>query len=242
MNLKGIIRILAVLYGVLLFSVCTNAAEIVVESNSAAAGSTAEISVSIKPTGENTESMNGYAVQLTYDNTVLTPVVQGTDLLGDDLYAKSSLTDGVFAASLADGYDNVLTVSWVNADAIEFSEETELFTVRFKIADEVGADSTNIELSVVQYAYSSSELAENSDISVTAGTITFSVDTSGTLGDVDGDGVVDGIDASIVSRYVVGLQKFDETYKDMADVDGDSEVDGIDASIISRYVVGLQSF
>ncbi|MCC8015667.1 MAG: dockerin type I domain-containing protein [Eubacterium sp.] len=242
MNLKGIISGLAVLCGILMFSVCADAAEIVVESSSGSAGSTAEISVSIKPSGEEAETMNAYAVQLTYDNEVLTPVVQGTDLLGEDLYAVSSLTGGVFVAGLAEGYDNVLVVSWADADAIEFSEETELFTVQFKAADEVSVDSTAIELAVLQYAYSDSELAGDSEISVTAGAITFNVVTSGTLGDVDGDGVVDGIDASIVSRYVVGLQELDEAYKDVADVDGDSTVDGIDASIISRYVVGLQSF
>ncbi|MCD7777698.1 MAG: dockerin type I domain-containing protein [Clostridiales bacterium] len=237
MKLKKIIGILAIVYGVFLCSVCANAAEIIVESRSATAGETVEISVSVKPSGEEAESMNGYAVQLTYDNTVLTPVVQGTDLLGEELYAVSGLIDGVFIAALADGYDNILAVSWADSTNFEISEETELFTVQFTIADEVSVDSTNIEISVVEYAYNSTELAEDDEITVTAGTITFNVEIL--RGDANGNGVVDIADAALISRYLAKLTDIDDENLENADANGNGAVDIADAALISRYLAKL---
>lgn len=60
------------------------------------------------------------------------------------------------------------------------------------------------------------------------------------LGDVNLDGVVDGIDATLVLReYTLIISGDSETFSDSqklaADVNGDKTVDGIDATLILRY-------
>lgn len=60
------------------------------------------------------------------------------------------------------------------------------------------------------------------------------------LGDVNGDGVVDGIDATLVLReYTLLLSgesgNFSSSQSTAANVNGDEKVDGIDATLILRY-------
>lgn len=55
-------------------------------------------------------------------------------------------------------------------------------------------------------------------------------------GDVNGDGAVDSVDASIILQYSAGL--FSPAPQN-ADVDGDGRVNAIDASLILQYVAGL---
>lgn len=61
-----------------------------------------------------------------------------------------------------------------------------------------------------------------------------------TLGDVNGDNVIDGIDATLVLReYTLIISgetgTFSENQKPAADVNNDSVIDGIDATLILRY-------
>lgn len=234
MKLKRIVGTLAVLIGIYLFSVCTNAAVIVVESKSAEAGSPAEISVSIKPSGDEAEAVNAYAVSLAYDSAVLTPVVQDTTDENNP-YGVSAIDDGVFVSALA---DNTLTAAWAGGTAIEFSEETKLFTVQFTVADDVTADSTDITLTVIQYAEyadGSAQLADINDIST--GTITLNVEIL--RGDANGDGAVDSSDAALIRSYLVQLAEIDDKNMTNADANGDGAIDSSDAALIRSYLVQL---
>ncbi len=59
------------------------------------------------------------------------------------------------------------------------------------------------------------------------------------IGDLNNDGYVDNVDASIILRYDAGI--IDLTNLDVADVNGDGEVNNIDASLILKYDAGLIS-
>jgi len=58
-------------------------------------------------------------------------------------------------------------------------------------------------------------------------------------GDVNGDGKVDALDASLVLQYDAGLITFTEEQIIRADVNGDGKVDVLDASLILQYDAGL---
>ncbi len=58
-------------------------------------------------------------------------------------------------------------------------------------------------------------------------------------GDVNGDGNVTSIDASLTARHAVGLIVLTPAQIVAADVNGDGNVTSIDASFIARYSVGL---
>ncbi|MBR2152800.1 MAG: hypothetical protein IJ944_05925 [Clostridia bacterium] len=57
------------------------------------------------------------------------------------------------------------------------------------------------------------------------------------LGDVDGDGFVNAVDAMLICQYYVGLDVVINI--DLADVSGEGDINAVDAMLISQYYVGL---
>ena len=64
-------------------------------------------------------------------------------------------------------------------------------------------------------------------------------DDPGLLGDVDGNGVVDLIDASLLNRYVLGLVGANDLDLTVADVDASGNIDLIDVICIMRMVLNI---
>lgn len=64
-------------------------------------------------------------------------------------------------------------------------------------------------------------------------------DNPGILGDVNGDGVVDSIDALLVLRYVMGIIGANELDLSVADMNGDGVIDSVDALDILRMTLRL---
>ena len=60
-----------------------------------------------------------------------------------------------------------------------------------------------------------------------------------TLGDVNMDGRIDVIDASLILRYAANLNTLTDTQKAVADVNGNNSIDVIDASMVLRYAANL---
>lgn len=60
-----------------------------------------------------------------------------------------------------------------------------------------------------------------------------------TLGDVNMDGKIDVIDASVILRYAANLDTLTDTQKAAADVNRDNTIDVIDASAVLRYAANL---
>ena len=57
------------------------------------------------------------------------------------------------------------------------------------------------------------------------------------FGDVNRDGVIDIMDATLVQKYSVGKAALDNEQKILGDVNGDGEVDIIDATLVQKFVV-----
>lgn len=83
---------------------------------------------------------------------------------------------------------------------------------------------------------------------LTAGVL--ALDSSGTIapwpaaaesiaGDVDGDGVVDSIDAFLLLQIHAGIIGIGQPYSEKADVNNDQRVNSIDAALILRFHAGL---
>lgn len=76
------------------------------------------------------------------------------------------------------------------------------------------------------------------------GRITYDSETGipeekGSLGDVNGDGYIDNIDAVMILKYDVGIEGLTEGELADADVNGDGYADNIDASMILKYDAGI---
>nr|WP_316622938.1 dockerin type I repeat-containing protein [uncultured Ruminococcus sp.] len=61
------------------------------------------------------------------------------------------------------------------------------------------------------------------------------------LGDVDGDGDVTILDATLIRRYEVQLGTLSDQQQLAADVDGDGKVTILDATWIQRYLISLKA-
>ncbi len=70
-------------------------------------------------------------------------------------------------------------------------------------------------------------------------TVTWITPGSYILGDVDGDGEVTSVDATLIQRYDVQMSVGDNFDLTAADVNGDGEVDILDVTLIQRYLAGI---
>ena len=62
------------------------------------------------------------------------------------------------------------------------------------------------------------------------------------IGDVNSDGDISVVDATLVQKYIVGLENLKDLQKKSADVNDDNEISVVDATLIQKYVVGLDYF
>ena len=59
------------------------------------------------------------------------------------------------------------------------------------------------------------------------------------LGDVNGDGNISVLDATLIQKYIAGLVTFSNTQKAAADVNNDGSVSIVDATLIQKHIAGL---
>ena len=214
--------------------VCANAATFTAGSENATAGNVVSVPITVAPSaGETSTDVNAYAIAISYDSSVLTPVVKGTDEVGDNTYATvgDSFNSGVLTADLKDnetGNDEVL-IGWAAASPVNVTEASTLATVDFT----VNANAT------AQVANSASALADESTIEAASGTVT--IDTAFIYGDANGNGKVDSDDVSLTAQSSLSLLEFTSTQLKACDVNGNGKIDSDDVSYIAQKSLGLIS-
>lgn len=234
MKLKKIVGIITTIGAMALMCVGVQAASYSVESASAAAGENVTVKVQVAPnSGETSTSINGYAVQIAYDSSVLTPVASGNkDAMGADVYAGNLLNKGVM---VADVVDSKVAIGWADASATTVNAKTDLAQVTFKVAEGTTVKSTNLTVTVVASAKDSTTLEAINEAA--GGTITLGSDIL--YGDVNDSGAVDATDASLIAKYNLGLITLDADALIRADVNGSDTVDATDASLLSKFNLGI---
>lgn len=223
--------------------VCANAATFTAGSENATAGNVVSVPITVAPSaGETSTDVNAYAIAISYDSSVLTPVVKGTDEVGDNTYATvgDSFNSGVLTADLKDnetGDDEVL-IGWAAASPVNVTEASTLATVDFTVnANATG--STDVKVAVAQVANSDSALADESTIEAASGTVT--IDTAFIYGDANGNGKVDSDDVSLTAQSSLSLLEFTSTQLKACDVNGNGKIDSDDVSYIAQKSLGLIS-
>lgn len=223
--------------------VCANAATFTAGSENDTAGNVVSVPITVAPSaGETSTDVNAYAIAISYDSSVLTPVVKGTDEVGDNTYATvgDSFNSGMLTADLKDnetGNDEVL-IGWAAASPVNVTEASTLATVDFTVnANATG--STDVKVAVAQVANSASALADESTIEAASGTVT--IDTAFIYGDANGNGKVDSDDVSLTAQSSLSLLEFTSTQLKACDVNGNGKIDSDDVSYIAQKSLGLIS-
>ena len=224
--------------------VCANAATFTAGSENATAGNVVSVPITVAPSaGETSTDVNAYAIAISYDSSVLTPVVKGTDEVGDNTYATvgDSFNSGVLTADLKDnetGNDEVL-IGWAAASPVNVTEASTLATVDFTV-NASATGSTDVKVAVAQVANSDSALADKSKIEAASGTVT--VDTAtGLLGDVNNDGDITMADANAIVRHVANIELIAVDRQQYADVNNDGGITMADANAVVRHVANIET-
>lgn len=128
----------------------------------------------------------------------------------------------------------VVTATYANGKTRDVTAYVTWSTEALTAADA----SFTISFPYVMYHNAENGTAMDSGVATTTPTVTLALTISTSLlGDVNGDGKVDGEDAQWILRYEAGLLKEAPTLA-IADVSGDGVVDSNDATLILQYASG----
>lgn len=159
---------------------------------------------------------------------------------GYDNYYANAVRFGVVKDNLTSGAQYLLLV----VKGIEAPSEKNIVYIDQRAADSDGKVSFNAyPSSLTKDDYRVYVVGENSAYSQGTPTASFSYYQPYTLGDVNGDGEIDSLDALDILQHAVGKTPLTGTKLLAADVNGDKEIDSLDALAILQYAVGrISSF
>ena len=185
-----------------------DAPKILVSNVSAAAGGTAEVTVSL----ENNPGIASFELEVIYDETKL----KWTDITHSDLGGEWSTAVG----------ENVL---WVNVE--DYTEDGVILTLIFEVLKDTSGEAS------VSVAYNNGDIfnVDEKDINfeVVAGSIAIK---SHVPGDVNNDGVVNNKDLLRLMKYLKG--KGVEVNKAALDINGDGVANNKDLLRLMRHLAG----
>lgn len=155
-----------------------------------------EITVPIKA---DLNTICGYVAEITYNPDELTPVLAGSDILGDDCYATSNISSGYLNADLIE--DGKIVIGWADKSAADL---TEMGNILANVVFNVNADTTATETTVFSKLY---QIARYPDVMADEEIITNSdkFDISGVVADTveSGESVELFVDDETVSDSAV---------------------------------------
>ncbi len=190
----------------------------------ASKGGYVDVNVTLDNSSKNLSCFN---IILKYDNQIMYPIS----------YTKSSNFSDMIS-TLDSGADmskfGEVKFVWDSINDIDCNGN--LFTIRFKINDNVEAGDYNIDVNDNTTMFTTSKL-EDIDYSYTSTTIMIS-DIK--MGDVNKDGIINGKDVLLLRQYVAGwpTAELDNSQLKAADVTGDGIVNGKDILKIRQYIAG----
>ncbi|MBQ7132615.1 MAG: hypothetical protein IJO29_08575 [Oscillospiraceae bacterium] len=188
------------------FTIKVNAADAVTVDSSSKTSSDSEVTMSQRIKLGGTGSTSNRSIQITAaDSGTLT------------VYMMSSNSSSDRIANLLDSNGNVIqSIEGVTGASLE----KYTFTIPSAGTYYLASQSSGIN---VYYAY----LASKSSEEESGDTIIY--------GDANGDGIVNSIDATIVTRAALNVLTLSDEVKACCDVNGDGVINSIDATIITRY-------
>ncbi|MBR2041829.1 MAG: Ig-like domain-containing protein [Oscillospiraceae bacterium] len=116
----------------------------------------------------------------------------------------------------------------------EIPEEGIIGTYYFSVPESLPEGEYIFEIKLEKYLVSGFDLSEN--VKMLPGRIFISKIR---LGDVDGNGKINILDANLIRRYSARTAELDEKQQKAADVDGSGKINILDASLIRRYSAKL---
>lgn len=221
--MKKIISLVLAMTMLLCMGVVANAEnelalKLTVVDNEVCAGDTVKVDVSFA----NNPGVTGSVIDIEYDDDVLSLVkVEQGALLSGAFFAEKSDVVGTVCVDFA-------AISALTGDA-------PICTLTFEVKE--GADLGDSAITA-----SSDDTTDGAvnpgQLTVADGSLTLTV-VDFLWGDVNDDGVADGIDAVLIMQYAAGTLAYEDLPKPKAgDTNNDTIIDGVDAVLIMQYAAG----
>ncbi len=183
-------------------------------------------------------------------NNTYTYTVRCVDANGEFVsdYDREGFTIRFLEMPQITSFENVSGATIINWSKIEGAQKYRLYVKKdgswTKLADVEGTSFVHTDLKdSTEYTYTIRCVTEDSKTLESrynsTGYTNLYVNTKPELGDVDGDGDITVVDATLIQRYVAKSEEFTQSQLKEADVDKDSGVSVIDATLIQRYVAKI---
>ena len=204
-----------------------------------------------------TNGIVGVDFVLTFDAEKVTPVYTTDSTMVANFFAKNPSNRWEDAGCYYNASASQYNIRFADKDATTAygikADNTLVFKVAFTVKDSV-AEGTIVKFAVKDVigtdpgdaSYNGFGDVDGNGDTVTAivekpaaPTQTTTPPVTGVIGDIDGDGEANSLDATMALKYDAGLIDLDDTALALGDVDGDGEVGSLDATFIFKYDAGL---
>lgn len=168
-------------------------------------------------------------------------VIYGTSGTEAQTYADkneiqfNSIAAGTTVKGTAKSYlsaSDTVTIQLIKSDVIVYETTVKGNTAEYSIS---GVANGTYTLKVSKNAHADREYT----VKVSSADVTQNVEIF-PIGDVNSDGDISVVDATLVQKYIVGLESLTDLQKKSADVNDDGLIDIQDATDIQKIVVGLK--
>lgn len=198
---------------------------ILVENITASAGNTVTLTISL----QDNPGIVSLALNVKFDETVM-KLVKAED--------TGMISGGEHKQMLTSPY----RLNWANDTMMtNITENGCIAVLTFEISEEArkGAYPVSVEYDLENGDIYNSEL-EAIPFEVQNGVITV---VNAARGDVNGDGVINGLDRAALNRYLtMGREALQDIDLAAADVNSDGKVNNVDRAILSRYLAGWEGY
>lgn len=143
--------------------------------------------------------------------------------------AKLKTVKGTVKSYLSEG--DTVTIQLIKSGEVAYETTVKGNNAKYSIS---GVASGTYTMKVSKNAHADREytvIVTNSDVIRNAKIFA--------IGDVNSDGDISVVDATLVQKYIVGLENLKDFQKKSADVNDNNEISVVDATLIQKYIVGL---
>ena len=179
-----------------------------------------EVPVSIS---EN-QGVMGFMLLVSYDSNILAPV---------SIERGNALGTGLLNDSIGVSESGLIKIMWTGSENM-YSNGL-LFKVKFNLLTN-DFDNTLISL---DYSQPDTFNEQYEDVKLSFDNCNVYNKSKVLKGDVNGDGLINIVDATEIQKYLADICELDETAKKSADFNEDSTVNVVDATDIQKYLVNL---
>lgn len=186
--------------------------------------------VSITSRGEKPDEPTTVAPTTTEPTTVAPTTEEPTTV--EPTTAKLRTVKGTVKSYLSES--DTVTIQLIKSGEVAYETTVKGNNAKYSIS---GVASGTYTMKVSKNAHADREytvIVANSDVIRNAKIFA--------IGDVNSDGDILVVDATLVQKYIVGLENLKDFQKKSADVNDNNEISVVDATLIQKYIVGLDNF